>query len=108
MAAARTGEDPEAVVRPTVEEVLAGSLSPSHTRARQLLEDAARLDVAMYEAVAATSSPAVDEPLRRLSTAANRSALWLAIAAGLAAVGVDAADGPPSVGWPRSWSHQPS
>jgi undecaprenyl-diphosphatase len=41
----------------------------------------------MYEAVAATSAPAVDEPLRRLSTAANRSALWLAIAAALAAVG---------------------
>ena len=52
-----------------------------------MLEDAARLDVAVYEAVAATSTPVLDEPLRRLSTAANKSALWVAIAAVLAAVG---------------------
>jgi undecaprenyl-diphosphatase len=81
------GADPGPGPRPTGEEVIAGSLSSRYSRARQLLENAARLDVAMYEAVAATSVPAVDEPLRRLSNAANRSALWLVVAAAMAAVG---------------------
>ena len=87
----RSGADSEPGARPTVEEVLAGllagSLSPGRSLARQVLEDAARLDVAIYEAVAVTSAPTLDEPLRQLSNAANRSALWLAIAAALAAVG---------------------
>ncbi len=90
MVAARAGAEPGPAARPTVEELLAGllagSLAPGRSVARQILEDIARLDVAVYEAVAATSTPALDEPLRRLSTAANRSALWLGIAAGLAAV----------------------
>ena len=45
------------------------------------------LDRAIYSAVAATPTPALDEPLRRLSNAANNSRLWLAIAAGLAVTG---------------------
>ncbi len=42
------------------------------------------LDRASYEAIATTPTPALDEPLRRLSRAADKSRLWLAIAAGLA------------------------
>ena len=91
MVAARSGADPGPAARPTVEEffagLLGGSFAPGQILARQMLEDAARLDVAVYEAVAATSTPALDEPLRRLSNAANKSALWVAIAAALAAVG---------------------
>lgn len=45
------------------------------------------MDQAIYSAVAATLTPSLDEPLRRLSNAANNSRLWLAIAAGLAAAG---------------------
>lgn len=51
--------------------------------ARQL----AAVDRAIYSAVAATPTPSLDEPLRRLSNAANNSRLWLVAAAGLAVVG---------------------
>ncbi len=42
------------------------------------------MDQAIYSAIAATPTPSLDEPLRRLSNAADDSRLWLAIAAGLA------------------------
>jgi undecaprenyl-diphosphatase len=45
------------------------------------------VDVALYRAVANAPSPALDRRLTRLSNAANYSALWLGIAAGLAALG---------------------
>jgi len=45
------------------------------------------VDRAVYSAIAATPTPALDEPLRRLSNAANNSRLWLAIAAGMAVAG---------------------
>lgn len=46
------------------------------------------LDVAAYEALAGWAAPvAVDEPLRRLSNAADYSRLWLGFAAGLALAG---------------------
>ncbi|MCH9668673.1 MAG: phosphatase PAP2 family protein [Actinomycetia bacterium] len=45
------------------------------------------IDKAVYAAVAETPTPALDEPIRRLSNAANFSKLWIATAACLAAVG---------------------
>jgi hypothetical protein len=45
------------------------------------------VDRAIYSAVAATPIPPLDEPLRRLSNAANNSRLWLAIATGLRVAG---------------------
>jgi hypothetical protein len=45
------------------------------------------VDRAIYSAVAATPTPSLDEPLRRLSHAANNSRLWLAIATGLSVAG---------------------
>ena len=45
------------------------------------------MDRAVYSAVASTPTPSLDEPLRRLSNAANNSRLWLAIASGLAVAG---------------------
>jgi membrane-associated phospholipid phosphatase len=45
------------------------------------------VDRAIYSAVAATPTPSLDEPLRRLSNAANNSRLWLAIATGLRVTG---------------------
>ena len=51
------------------------------------LGDLAAIDEAVYRAVAATPSPALDRDLSRLSRAADRSVLWMAIAAGLAVAG---------------------
>ena len=45
------------------------------------------VDRAIYFAVAATPTPSLDGPLRRLSNAANDSRLWLAIAIGLYGTG---------------------
>ena len=46
-----------------------------------------RLDLAVYAAIAATSTPKLDRAFRRLSKAANHSKLWLASGALLAATG---------------------
>ena len=58
---------------------------------RQQLEAALRqfaaLDRAVYQAIASVPTPALDVAFRRLSHAADKSKLWLAIAAGLAIVG---------------------
>ena len=62
---------------------------PGYQRAATRLRELGAVDRAVYAAVAATPTRSLDEPLRRLSRAANNSGLWLAIAAGLAV----AADG---------------
>ena len=54
---------------------------------RSWLADARRLDLAVYAAVAATPTPTMDEGLRRLSGAADRSKLWVGCSALLAAIG---------------------
>lgn len=51
------------------------------------LEELGAVDRAAYEAIARTPTPSLDEPLRRLSNAANGSRLWLAIAGVLAVFG---------------------
>jgi len=51
------------------------------------LDDAERLDVAIYAAVAGTPTPALDDAMRRLSHAADYSRLSIASAALLAATG---------------------
>lgn len=51
------------------------------------LRELGAVDQAIYVAIAATSTPSLDEPLRRLSNSANNSRLWLAIAGGLAVAG---------------------
>jgi membrane-associated phospholipid phosphatase len=52
-----------------------------------VLHQAAEVDRAVYRAIASTPTPSLDEPLRRLSLAANGSRLWLGIAAAIALVG---------------------
>jgi membrane-associated phospholipid phosphatase len=73
---------------------LAGRLTrlggPVRERAAQVLRELGAVDQAVYSAVAATPTPSLDEPLRRLSNAADNSRLWLAIAAGLALAGAGA------------------
>jgi len=51
------------------------------------LDDAERLDVAVYAAIARTETPALDDALSRLSRAADYSRLSLTAAAGLALLG---------------------
>jgi undecaprenyl-diphosphatase len=46
--------------------------------------DAEAVDLALYAAVAATDTPALDRAMRRLSGAADHSKLWVGAAAGLA------------------------
>ena len=54
---------------------------------RGVYEDLRRVDDATYQAISATPTPTLDPWLRRLSRCADRSALWVAVAAGLAAFG---------------------
>jgi membrane-associated phospholipid phosphatase len=53
----------------------------------RLLKEAEQLDAAVYAAIATTPTPELDEPMRRLSNAANYSAVWMGTAAILAAFG---------------------
>jgi membrane-associated phospholipid phosphatase len=56
-------------------------------RLQRLLRELSSVDHAVYEVVAATPTPTLDEPLRRLSNAANQSVIWMAAAGLLAGVG---------------------
>jgi membrane-associated phospholipid phosphatase len=60
---------------------------PVRQQVAEGLRELGAVDRAIYSAVASTPTPSLDEPLRRLSNAANNSRLWLAIAAGLAVTG---------------------
>ncbi|MEP6972547.1 MAG: phosphatase PAP2 family protein [Actinomycetota bacterium] len=68
---------------------LADRLAPSSrwATAMPVLDDLARLDLAVYRAIAVTPTPALDEPMRRLSDLANNAKLWLAMAAVMGTVG---------------------
>lgn len=60
---------------------------PTATARPDLLARLHAIDERLYARIATTSTPALDEPLRRLSHAANYSRLWLGCAAGLALLG---------------------
>lgn len=70
-----------------VEERLADLLRRPDTRLVRLLRQLSRVDRAVYAAVAATPTPELDEPVRRLSRLADNSRIWLGIAAGMAILG---------------------
>ncbi|PRY51367.1 undecaprenyl-diphosphatase [Geodermatophilus tzadiensis] len=55
--------------------------------AATVLRQLGDVDLAVYRAVAATPTPTLDAPVRRLSDAADRSRLWLAVAAAMATLG---------------------
>ena len=61
--------------------------SPQWRQIEAVLRQLGALDRAVYQAIATVPTPALDEPLRRLSRAADNSKLWLAIAAVLALAG---------------------
>ncbi|MGZ4137867.1 MAG: phosphatase PAP2 family protein [Actinomycetota bacterium] len=72
-------------LQPPAERLAARIEEPSRLAA--VLHDLGRLDLAVYRAVAATPTPTLDEPLRRLSEVATRSKLWVGIAGAMAVVG---------------------
>ncbi len=90
---ARRGADrePPADAAEAVAERLADWLAelgePVRRQVAEGLRELGAVDRAVYSAVASTSTPSLDEPLRRLSNAANNSRLWLAIATGMAVAG---------------------
>jgi membrane-associated phospholipid phosphatase len=57
------------------------------SRWAEALQELGAVDRAVYQAVARTPTAELDEPVRRLSDAANYSRLWLGIAATIALVG---------------------
>ena len=71
-----------------VEDILA-ELVPSDRMPliHRVPRDLSDVDHAVYQAVAATPTPTLDEPIRRLSNAANRSVIWVVAAAVLAGAG---------------------
>jgi undecaprenyl-diphosphatase len=58
-----------------------------NARAPQWLREVEQVDDAVYAAIAATPTPSLDTAMRRLSSAANQSRLWIAAAAALGACG---------------------
>lgn len=103
MAATDSGQDPaaEAAARSAaasggadanaVADLLADDLLRRGGAARQRLADVLHqlgaIDRAVYAAVASVPAPALDRAMRRLSKSADRSRLWLGIAAALALTG---------------------
>lgn len=61
--------------------------TPTISRGREVLAELSALDRGLYEAVATTDTPLLDGFFRRLSTAADKSVLWLGIAGVIAVFG---------------------
>jgi len=72
---------------PPVGEQIADLLATQDTRLRRVLRQLSDVDRAVYAAIAATPTPDLDEPMRRLSRLADNSRIWLGIAAGIAVLG---------------------
>src|SRR5208282_5879913 len=79
--------DTDEAVAERLADWLAHLSAPARQQVAEGLRELGAVDRAVYSAVAATPTPFLDEPLRRLSNAANNSRLWLAIAAGMAVAG---------------------
>lgn len=60
------------------------SAAASEATVDRVFSEVSQLDRAIYAAIADSPTPSIDEPLRRLSNAANFSKLWIGIAGGLA------------------------
>jgi membrane-associated phospholipid phosphatase len=78
------------VVAQRLADGLARRGGPVRRRTAAGLRELGAVDRAVYSAVAATPTPSLDIPLRRLSNAANNSRLWLGVAIGLRVVGGEA------------------
>jgi len=83
--------EPDPVSPEPPEERLAQRLeadaTPRRSAVAAVLHELAEVDRAVYQAIARTPTPTLDEPLRRLSAIANGSKLWLGIAGALFVLG---------------------
>ncbi len=70
-----------------LEDLLSSREGAAIARLRQVLHQLSQLDRAVYAAVAATPSPELDVPVRRLSRLADNSRVWFGIAAAMAVFG---------------------
>jgi undecaprenyl-diphosphatase len=61
--------------------------TPRRSAVAAVLHELSEVDRAIYRAIAATPTPTLDEPLRRLSDLANHSKLWLGAAGVLFVLG---------------------
>jgi undecaprenyl-diphosphatase len=82
-----TGPTPPQPPEGRLAERLESRATPRRSTIAAALHELADVDLAVYRAVAGTPTPTLDEPLRRLSGAANDSKLWLAIAGALFVLG---------------------
>ena len=82
----RTLDNPQPVEAVIAELVFESDLERMPLR-RRVLDDLSRLDHAVFRAIAAMPTSTLDEPLRRLSNAANRSVIWVVVAGVMASVG---------------------
>ncbi len=64
-----------------------GRLEPARQRVADVLHQAGAVDRAVYATIASVPTPGLDLAMRRLSNSANRSLIWLGIAAGLSLTG---------------------
>src|SRR6185437_1300435 len=64
-----------------------GRLEPLRRHLTEVLRQAGTVDRAVYDTIAKVPTPALDVTMRRLSNAANRSVIWLGVAAGLSLTG---------------------
>ena len=95
MAADSTGAQPDSAgaQADAVADLLAEALQRRHgapaarRRLADVLHQLGAIDRAVYAAVASVPAPALDQAMRRLSRSADRSRLWLGIAAALALTG---------------------
>jgi membrane-associated phospholipid phosphatase len=60
---------------------------PARDRITEAIQQLGDVDRAVYQAIAVTPTPALDEPLRRLSRAADKSKLWFGLIGLLAVAG---------------------
>src|SRR5215468_3936546 len=80
------GQPTDAVADLLAENLVKGS-GPARYRIAEVLHQLGAIDRAVYVAVANVRTPALDQTMRRLSRSADRSRLWLGIAAALAVTG---------------------
>ena len=66
---------------------LEADATPRRSAAARVLHELAQVDRAVYQAIANTPTPTLDDPLRRLSGLANGSKLWLGAAGALFVLG---------------------
>jgi undecaprenyl-diphosphatase len=105
--AQQTGSQQETVADALARRVEARQGAASHWA--EAFRELGAVDRAVYEAVAHTPTAELDEPVRRLSDAANYSRLWLGIAATIALLGGGRGVGRRWRAWSRSaWPRRPS